>query len=114
MASISLWGVGGLIGTGGGRPGRGVHGFEEAEAAAGEVALERAERFGAALAVGAVASDVVPRRSVDAGLRERDHVQGAVELAVAGAVEPVAALLARGGVQGCGTGVDRQVPVGAE
>ena len=55
-----------------------------------------ARRASALSCLGAAAGDVVARAGVDAGLGERDHVQGAVELAVAGAVEPVAALLARG------------------
>jgi hypothetical protein len=100
----------------GGGAGRGVglHGFEEPEDAASDVALERAEGFGAALAVGAVAGDVVACAGVDTGLRERDDVQGAVELAVAGAVEAVAALFARGGVQRRGAGIDGQLRVGLE
>ena len=76
--------------------------------------LSARRRFGAALALGAAAGDVVARAGVDAGLGERDHVQGGVELAVAGAVEPVAALLARGGVERRGAGVDGQLGVGAE
>jgi len=42
------------------------------------------------LAFGALAFEVGARRRVDAGLADRDPVEGGVELAVAAAVEPVA------------------------
>ena len=46
---------------------------------------------------------------VDAGLGDGDDVDGVVELAVAGAVEPVALLFARGGIQRGDAGVEREL-----
>jgi hypothetical protein len=48
---------------------------------------------------------------VVAALRDRDPVQGAVELAVAGAVEPVTLAVAARGRQRCGAGVHRQASI---
>ena len=50
--------------------------------------------FFGGLAVGAAAGEVGVGGRVEAGLGKRDHVQRGVELAVAGAVEAVAALSA--------------------
>ena len=60
----------------------------------GEVALERAERFQAALTGPLFALQVGASSGVAAALDDRDCVQRAVELPVAVAVESVAALLA--------------------
>ncbi len=103
---------GALVTSNGGRVFAGVDAGEEPVDEAGEVALERAQALLRALAVGEVASEVLARGRVDAGLGERDHVQGAVELAVAGAVEPVALLASRGGVQRGDAGVAGQLGVG--
>src|ERR687897_260942 len=48
----------------------GGHGLEDTEDHAGEVALERADGFGAGLAFGAAPSDVVTSPGVNAGLGE--------------------------------------------
>src|SRR5262249_36779933 len=56
---------------------------------AGELTLEAAERLATALALALLALQISAGRSVDAALGDRDPVQGAVELAVAAAVEPV-------------------------
>jgi hypothetical protein len=63
--------------------------------AAGEVAFEAAHGFEAGLTFGALASDVVLGLGLTAGARERDAVDGRIELAVAAAVEAVAVGLAR-------------------
>jgi len=78
------------------------------------VALEAAKRFPAALTFGMLALQVGTSRRVHACLRDRDPVQGAVELAVAGAVEAVTLPLARGGEQGCGAGVFRELRIASE
>jgi hypothetical protein len=67
--------------------------------AADEEAFEGAEGFLVGLAVGFAAGEVLARRSIDPRLGDGDDVDGVVELAVAGAVEAVALLFARGGVQ---------------
>jgi hypothetical protein len=63
---------------------------EDVPDAAGEVAFEAAEGFPAALAFAAFAFEVGAGRGVDAGAGEGDRVEGAVELAVAAAVQAVA------------------------
>jgi hypothetical protein len=57
------------------------------------VALERADGFLAGLALAAAPSEVFAGGRVNADLGERENVQRGVELAVAGAVEPVALLI---------------------
>ena len=69
-------------------------GAHEGENAADEEAFQRAERFLVGLAVGFATGEVLARGCVDAGLGDGDDVDGVVELAVAGAVEPVALLFA--------------------
>ena len=71
-----------------------------------EVALEAAHRLDAALALGFLAGEVGAGLRVDAPAGDRDDVQGAVELAVAAAIEAVAILPARGDG-------DRRDPCGA-
>ena len=51
---------------------------------------------------------------MDAPLGDRDAVQGAVELAVAAAVEAVALVFARAGVERCDAGVAGQLGVRSE
>src|SRR5207248_463991 len=75
--------------------------FEESVEVAGEVALEAADRFAAALAVLDASLDVGDRGRVCATSGDEDNVQGAVESAVAAAVEPVADCLAGGGGDRC-------------
>jgi len=68
--------------------------LEQSVKAAGEVALEAAVCFAATLAVSDSSIDVGDRRRMRASAGDEDHVQGAVELAVAAAVEAVADRLA--------------------
>ena len=68
--------------------------FEGGVDGAGELAFEAAEGFAAGLALGLFAFEVGLRGWVDAALGDRDPVQGAVELAVAAAVEAVALVFA--------------------
>jgi hypothetical protein len=58
------------------------------------LAFEAAEGFAAALAFGLFALEVGTRGRVDAALGDGDAVEGAVELAVAAAVEAVALVFA--------------------
>ena len=51
---------------------------------------------------------------MDAALGDGDAVQGAVELAVAAAVEAVALVFAGAGVEGCDAGVAGELCVGGE
>ena len=67
---------------------------------AGEVALEDARRFAGCLALGDAAGDVVACRRVVLAAVQDDGVEGAVELAVAAAAEPVADRLAARSGQG--------------
>src|SRR3954469_20801413 len=75
-------------GCGGGDGVRGV-GLEQVPDAAGEVALEAADRFAAGLAFGLLSREVRACLGVQAALDDRESVQRAVELAVAAAVEAV-------------------------
>ena len=69
-----------------------------------EVALEDPGGVARALAFGDAASDVVAGRRVVLATMKDDRVQGAVELAIAAAAEPVADRLAARGWQGCDAG----------
>ena len=71
---------------------------------AGEVALEAAGRFAEGLALALASLDVGDRRRVVFASADDDVVQGAVEFAVAAAVEPVAHALAGGGGDRGGSG----------
>jgi len=62
--------------------------------AAGEVALEATDRVAVGFAFGAFAVDVYAGLGMAAGARDRDAVDGGVDLAVAAAVEAVAVGLA--------------------
>jgi len=64
-------------------------GVEAAVDDVGEVALERASGFARCLAPGDFAVEERPCAWVDAGLDDRDSVQGRVELPVTPAVETV-------------------------
>jgi hypothetical protein len=79
-----------------------------------ELSFEAAERLATTLALGLLALEVGAGRRVDASLRDRDPVQGAVQLAVAAAIEPVALVLARAGVERCDAGVAGKLGIGAE
>jgi hypothetical protein len=71
--------------------------LHDAVEVAGEVALEHASRFAGRLAAGERPGDVGACRGVVLAAVEDDGVEGAVELAVAAAAEPVAdRLTARG------------------
>jgi hypothetical protein len=78
--------------------------FEEAVEVAGEVAFEAAVCFAATLAVLDASVGVGDRRWVRASAGDEDHVQCAVELAVAAAVEAVADRLSGGGGDRCAAG----------
>jgi hypothetical protein len=78
--------------------------LQESVEAAGEVAFEAAFGvFGGEALVGS-AGDVGLGGVVCAGAGGDDHVQGAVEFAVAGVVDSVAGGVAAGGGYGCGAG----------
>jgi hypothetical protein len=57
---------------------------------AGEVAFEAAQGFASRLPLGLLFREELARRRMDASLADGDPVQGAVELAVAAAVEALA------------------------
>ena len=78
--------------------------FEQAIEAAGEVALEAAVGFASRLALGEAAFDVGDGRGVRPFAREEDHVQRAVEFAVARSVESVTDRLAGGRGDRCRAG----------
>ena len=83
VVGVSVWsGVGGW-------------GLEQVPDASGEVALEAADGVFGALAFGAFAGDVVLGFGVAAQPGHGDPVDGGVDLAVAAAVEPVPAGVAR-------------------
>ena len=63
--------------------------FEGGVDGAGEESFEAADRFAARLAFGLFAFEVGAGGGVVARLRDRDSVEGGVELAVAAAVESV-------------------------
>jgi hypothetical protein len=71
----------------------------------GEASFERAPGLSGSLSFVELALVVDAAGAWIAGLDECDGVQGVVELAVAGGVEPVAATFAAGGFQRCGAGV---------
>jgi hypothetical protein len=79
-----------------------------------ELSFEAADGFASALAFGLFALEVDARRRVDAALCHCDPVEGAVELAVAAAVEAVALVLAGAGIERGDTGVAGELCVGAE
>jgi hypothetical protein len=64
--------------------------FQRVEDDACELAFEAADGFAAAFPFGLFAFEVGAGGGVVARLRDRDPVEGCVELAVAAAVEPVA------------------------
>ena len=69
-----------------------------------EVALEDAGRFAGCFAFGDAARDVGTSRGVVLAAVKDDGVQGAVELAVAAAAEPVPDRLTAGGGKLCDAG----------
>ena len=69
---------------------QGWAGAEGVEDDACELSFEAADRFAEALFLGLLAFEVSASGWIDAGLRNRDAVEGCVELAVAAAVESVA------------------------
>src|SRR5204862_6292546 len=73
-----------------------------------------AECFASALSLALLALEVGASRWVDASLRDRDPVQGAVALAVAAAVEPVAAVFAGAGFEWGDVGMAGKLRVGLE
>lgn len=81
---------------------------------AGELAFEGAEGFGLAVAARALPVEVGAGLGVDAGLGDRDAVEGCVELTVAAALEPVAVSCPGGGGDGGDAGVHGERGFGAE
>src|SRR3954452_45997 len=75
--------------------------LEQSPDAAGEVALEAADRFAGALAFAAPALDVVARRRVTARAGDDHAVQRRVDLAVSASVEPLALGVSRAGRDRC-------------
>jgi hypothetical protein len=82
----------GVLGDGGGRVG-----LEEVPHAPGEVALEAADGLAASLALGLSACEVGGGLGVQASFDDGEAVEGAVELAIAAAVEAMALGAPRGG-----------------
>ena len=80
----------------------------------GELSFEAADGFASCLAFGLFAFQVGACGWVDAALGDGDAVEGAVELAVAAAVEAVALVFARAGVEWCNAGVAGELSVGGE
>jgi hypothetical protein len=66
----------------------------------GQAPLQGSAGLGWGLALAQLAQVIAAPGSRLAGLADRDGVQGSVELAVAAGVEPVALLVAAGGIQG--------------
>jgi hypothetical protein len=79
-----------------------------------ELSLEAADRFASAFAFALFAFEVGARWRVHAALGDCDPVEGAVELAVAAAVEAVASVFPRACVQWCDAGVAGELGVGAK
>jgi hypothetical protein len=79
-----------------------------------ELSFQAADCFASALPFGLFAFEVGTRGRVDAALRDRDPVQGAVELAVAAAVEPVPSVLAGAGLERGDAGVAGKLRIGVE
>ena len=75
------------------------------------MSFEAADRFSAAFAFGLFAFEVGACGWVDAALGDCDAVEGAVELAVAAAVEAVAPVFAGAGVEGRDAGVAGELGV---
>ena len=88
--------------------------FERGVDSARELSFEAAECFAPALPLALLALEVGTRGRVDTALGNRDPVQGAVELAVAAAVEPVAPVFAGAGFERCDAGVAGELRVGVE
>jgi hypothetical protein len=88
--------------------------LEEVPDAAGEVALEAADGLGAGLALGALAGDVGLRFGVAAQPRDRDAVDGGIDMAVATAVEPMAVGVARADWDRCDAAGASELGVGGK
>jgi hypothetical protein len=78
------------------------------------LAFEAADRFAPAFAFGLFAFEVGACGCMDASLGYGDAVQGAVELAVAAAVEAVALVIAGAGVERGDASVAGELGVGSE
>src|SRR6266851_2544794 len=85
--------------------------FEGCVDGAGELSFEAADRFAACFAFALFAFEVSTCGWVHAALGDGDAVQGAVELAVAAAVEAVALVFAGAGVEWCDAGVAGELRV---
>ena len=89
-------------------------GWRSVPDAAGEVALEAADRFAAGLAFGLLAGEVGGGVGVQAALGDGEAVQRAVELAVAAVVEAVAVGSPEEAGMGAGAGGPRELGVAGE
>jgi hypothetical protein len=87
---------------------------KEAEHDAGQQSLEAAQRFESGLAFGLPALEVRAGARVPAALNDGELVQRGVELPVSVAVEPVALLLSRGGIERRHAGETRELRIGAK
>ena len=88
--------------------------LEESVEVAGEVAFEAADRFATSLAFLDATLDVGDRRGVGAASGDEDHVQCAIELPVAAAVEAVADCLPGAGGDRCAAGEPCECRFGAD
>ena len=77
----------------------------------GQVSLEAAQRLATALALRLLAGKERSRRSMHAPLGDGDPMQSAVELTVALAVQAMALLFARGGIERGDAGELRELGV---
>jgi hypothetical protein len=84
---------------------------QDPEHDSGQVPLEAAKRLTTALALRLLARKERSRRSMHAPLGDGEPMQGAVELTVALAVEAMALLLARGGIERGDSGELRELGV---
>ena len=78
------------------------------------MSFEAADRFAAAFPLGLFAGEVGACGRVHARLRDRDPVEGTVELPVAAAVEAVALVVSRACLERCDAGVAGELGVGVE
>jgi len=87
---------------------------QETEHDAGQQSLEAAQRFASRLAFGLPALEVRAGAWVPAALDDGELVERGVELSISVAVEAVALLLARGGIERRDAGKARELRIGAK
>src|SRR5215207_3306310 len=88
--------------------------FEGVEDDAGELAFQATDGFATALAFGLFAFEVGARGGMYARFRDRDSIEGRVELAVAAAVEAVALDAAGAGLEWCDATMSGELGVALE